>query len=298
MLCAGGAGADACDGDSGGPLLAPTTSRRYDRDPAAWRLVGVTSWGSPDCGTRPGVFARLAAPALRTILGAAPAGRPPQATVRPALLGEPRVDEVARCDPGTWTGTDADGPAELTESIYRVAGAQEPVRVATGPDAAHRLGEADVGAQLVCLVSARSAGGQTAAESALGAVVRPRPAPAPPAPLPGPPARPSVPVGSSPSPSGPSRLLPAPDRTAPRLTGLRRACARGRCVLRVRASEWVAAVVVRAGGRRVAVRLHRRGTGLVVRTARLPRGARRLTLVATDVAGNRSRAVVARLPRR
>lgn len=38
-------------GDSGGPLF----------DPVDGVLHGVTSWGSPDCGTKPSVFAKVAA---------------------------------------------------------------------------------------------------------------------------------------------------------------------------------------------------------------------------------------------
>ena len=46
MVCAGGSRADACRGDSGGPLTcernrAPGNKERY--------LCGIVSWGSPDC---------------------------------------------------------------------------------------------------------------------------------------------------------------------------------------------------------------------------------------------------------
>jgi hypothetical protein len=60
MVCAGGASIDTCNGDSGGPLMVP-------RD-GAYTVVGVTSWGSNVCATpnRPGVYARVGAPALNS----------------------------------------------------------------------------------------------------------------------------------------------------------------------------------------------------------------------------------------
>jgi len=58
MLCAGGAGADTCPGDSGGPLM---VSRRGE-----YTLAGVVSWGHPECAKPgfPGVYVRLGDPAL------------------------------------------------------------------------------------------------------------------------------------------------------------------------------------------------------------------------------------------
>ena len=61
MVCAGNEFSDTCGGDSGGPLMVPRLG--------AYALVGVTSWGSDQCGQsnypspanpiKPGVYARI-----------------------------------------------------------------------------------------------------------------------------------------------------------------------------------------------------------------------------------------------
>ena len=61
MFCARGTtGADTCLGDSGGPIAYRMGSAGQLDNPSAWRLVGVTSWGT-GCGNAefPGVYARL-----------------------------------------------------------------------------------------------------------------------------------------------------------------------------------------------------------------------------------------------
>jgi secreted trypsin-like serine protease len=64
MLCAGheDGSPDTCGGDSGGPL-----ARKVD---GRWRLVGVTSYGVPGCGSvgTYGVYAWVGSPVLRNWL--------------------------------------------------------------------------------------------------------------------------------------------------------------------------------------------------------------------------------------
>jgi secreted trypsin-like serine protease len=65
MVCAGflSGGIDTCNGDSGGPLQAPTGG--------SYRLVGITSWGD-GCArpNAPGVYTRVAGSAIRPLVGA------------------------------------------------------------------------------------------------------------------------------------------------------------------------------------------------------------------------------------
>ena len=61
MLCAGSMGHDACARDSGGPLVVPAGRGQF-------RLIGSISWGLDPCGRKPGVYTRLAAEPMRTVL--------------------------------------------------------------------------------------------------------------------------------------------------------------------------------------------------------------------------------------
>ena len=58
MICGGKQNKDACGGDSGGPLIANIDGK--------FTLVGVTSWGSSDCGSanNPGVYADISNPSM------------------------------------------------------------------------------------------------------------------------------------------------------------------------------------------------------------------------------------------
>ena len=59
QLCAGGEqGKDSCRGDSGGGLFTHQEGQNGDITP--WYLIGITSFGSKDCGNgRPGVYTRV-----------------------------------------------------------------------------------------------------------------------------------------------------------------------------------------------------------------------------------------------
>jgi len=68
QVCAGGEkGKDSCNGDSGGPLVINkfhkgSKNLTPDEEETRWYLVGVTSFGSKNCGSgRPGVYTRVTA---------------------------------------------------------------------------------------------------------------------------------------------------------------------------------------------------------------------------------------------
>jgi secreted trypsin-like serine protease len=79
MMCAGGAPgegpghADSCYGDSGGPLVAPGVAGVGDPSPAGDVLLGLVDFGN-GCGQAgyPGVYLRVADPAVARFLGADP----------------------------------------------------------------------------------------------------------------------------------------------------------------------------------------------------------------------------------
>jgi len=79
MMCAGGAPgegqghADSCYGDSGGPLVAPGVAGAGDTSPAGDVLLGLVDFGN-GCGQAgyPGVYLRVADPAVARFLGADP----------------------------------------------------------------------------------------------------------------------------------------------------------------------------------------------------------------------------------
>jgi trypsin len=106
MVCAGfivQGGTDTCQGDSGGPLMVPTTTS------PGWRLAGITSWGE-GCAVpgEPGVYTRIAAPALREWVanrvpgvvgsgGYAPPAPPPPAPVKKATKKRHTAKKTNRC---------------------------------------------------------------------------------------------------------------------------------------------------------------------------------------------------------
>jgi secreted trypsin-like serine protease len=64
MVCASAPAKDSCGGDSGGPMRRevqdPDHPRDADGNPVKRDvLVGVVSWGSPACGSAPGVYTRV-----------------------------------------------------------------------------------------------------------------------------------------------------------------------------------------------------------------------------------------------
>jgi secreted trypsin-like serine protease len=94
MVCAGypEGGTDTCEGDSGGPLLAPVSA-------AAFRLVAATSFGN-GCAQpgKPGVYARLAEGPIRDwIRSVAPEAFAPEPTAKKPAANAQTRRATRRC---------------------------------------------------------------------------------------------------------------------------------------------------------------------------------------------------------
>lgn len=295
MLCAGGTAAwggvvDSCLGDSGGPLVT---------DGPGAALAGVVSFGRDCADPRfPGVYTRLAEPAIHAFATAPfPAPRP-ELLARPAVQGVTAVGQVLACETGAWTGDPALAVTWLS-AVPRADGGVTAVRVEGGGPVL-RLGAGHAGRIVTCEVAAATGGGvRTAQARAVGPVTGGGTTAA------------EAPAGA------PREVLPA-DLVAPIVRVTRRRCAKRRCTITFRAADSggpaTRAIVTRtrltgcrkgrAGSRcRAARTMRATRVGRGVFTARTPRLAAaryRFRIVATDAAGNRSRArtVVLRVPRR
>lgn len=159
MFCAGlpPGGKDTCYGDSGGPVVAPAVASPDRSDPADWRLVGVVSWGE-GCAQPgfPGVYARLAAPALRAFATDPDPKPAPTIVTPPVLQGTGVVGVALSCTPGTVDG-------EVTSTTTTLT--------AFGPDGMTDLGPTytptadDIGSLVFCLQTAKGPGGETTTSS-------------------------------------------------------------------------------------------------------------------------------------
>ena len=92
-------GVDTCQGDSGGPIVAPLNDATIT-DPADWRLVGATSYGTGCADARwPGVYARVSDTEIYPFTGTTP---PVAGTA--TLTGEAKVGATLTCATDGWSG--------------------------------------------------------------------------------------------------------------------------------------------------------------------------------------------------
>ncbi|WP_210495554.1 serine protease [Patulibacter sp. SYSU D01012] len=277
MLCAGATGpgvvTDACQGDSGGPLVrhdggsvgpdGVTDLGHYDR------VVGLVSWGvSCGDGRFPGVYTRLASPAVQSIAALAdPPFRPDATGAAPAVQGLLAPGGTAHCTPGRWS-------IDLLtrEYTWRSVGAGGDVRLeGIGPDLP--VGAALVGRALSCEERVSSAGGtRTRAGGAPYAVV--------------------ATLAQAQALSGARTRRPATgaDLTPPTASITRGSCRTGRCAL---------TVVARQSSRPArAVRVtYARTSGCPTRGAARRRCSAPRSLRVARVAGGVFRGTTRRLPR-
>ena len=141
MLCAGyvEGGVDTCQGDSGGPIIAPTVASPSKRNPAHWRLVGVTSWGA-GCAVAgyPGVYARIADPVIRDwIIATIPAEDPVDTTLIDAEQEAAERQEEVPAELPPVTLLPVPEPAPAAAPPVQVA---PPAPVQTAPPAAAPVG--------------------------------------------------------------------------------------------------------------------------------------------------------------
>jgi hypothetical protein len=303
MFCAGvmTGGVDTCAGDSGGPIARALTSPSQLTNPAAWRLVGVTSWGT-GCGdaAKPGVYARLGAPDLRAFATDPDPTWSPVNMTEPAMPASAVPGDVVTCTPGTWTTPDA----TLTYEFHRLG--SPTTLVQAGPENTYTVTAAD-GAGIVCVELAANEGGTAWAQSPPTSVSVPAPPPTPVIPD-------GVPTGQIPSGNTPrvppddnvtGSVVGRTDARSPRAANARARCASRRCTVSVQVTDpapssgirrvtgtlrWKA--TCRRSGRRTTCTRTRRiaatkgsGTTWTLRTPRLPRGVATISIAAVDKSG-------------
>lgn len=145
LLCAESATSATCQGDSGGPLVVGSPAVE----------VGIVDFGKEGCPAGfPDAFTNLAAPEIRAFLEGNES--PPQAARDTALpkisfLGAaPATGVATTCEAGTWTGAPA-----LSYAFQATSGAT----LQSGASDTFAPVAANVGEQLVCIVTATNAGG-------------------------------------------------------------------------------------------------------------------------------------------
>ena len=102
QVCAGRPGVDSCFGDSGGPLVVnfddPINNLSYPL------LAGIVSYGNLDCdGSPPGVYTRVASPAILSYLTQPNPISAPRNASPPTVGGTAAVGETITCGAGSWS---------------------------------------------------------------------------------------------------------------------------------------------------------------------------------------------------
>ena len=295
MICAGGTGSapsgnkDTCQGDSGGPLAIDTNA---DPNVEAWELVGITSFGT-GCGRRdtPGSYAWVQSNILRPFLEAAvPAAPPGLPATSPTITGTLRVGSSVTCNAPALAG------ATPTRFIWFVVEGNNFTEVENTDRPTLTLPDSTLGSFIVCDVRYENAGGFTYSEAPADARIGPVQGALPPS-------------GISPGGTMTPTPLVARDTTRPRARVASVRCRRGRCTMKVRASD--AGGLVRGLSAKLTYKVRRCRTAAgrkrcrsVTRTRRLrparsrggftivkrlAPGRYKLSVVARDRSGNRSR---------
>jgi hypothetical protein len=172
FLCGSNTGGSACNGDSGGPVIAGTPST----------LVGIVDIVDIVEGQRcrfgaVNGFVNLAAPEVRDFIEGDEA--PPLAPRGGGVVIEGVIvaGHPLSCRPGSWSNRPA--------FIYAFINGANGQVLLQGPSPTYVLSEADVGRTILCQVQASNAGGTGIARTVALAPVKPAPPPPPPVGSPG-----------------------------------------------------------------------------------------------------------------
>lgn len=167
MMCAGklassqnnSDGIDACNGDSGSPLMV------FDGN--VWKVIGLTSWGY-DCGSSRawGVYARVSR--FLEWIHSKPIALP---YIRegeyPYVSGVPQVGQTLRCNKGNWQGEN------ISSYTYQWIDS-ESGRIARANKITYKVRPSDMGRQFNCSVTATNPGGSATADSDLAGPIFPQ----------------------------------------------------------------------------------------------------------------------------
>ncbi len=288
MVCAGTPGKDSCFGDSGGPLVTNFDDRLGVTVPV---LAGIVSYGDLDCdGSPPGVYTRVASPAIHSYLTQPNPISAPRNASPPTVGGTAAVGETITCGAGSWAGTDVSLDYQFLRGID---GRTTAAVTNLGAQQSYVVTSDDVGSQLACYVKAHNGGGMAYSQSTWSSTV---------------PAAPTIVPPSNQSPSQAPQ-----DTAAPVARITKTACTATRCTLTVAVTDvgFSAGIKTvqstvrstyrsrckRKGSHKtVACTKHRTSkpsvaaltsTRYKVVASKLPYGTQRFTIVAIDKAGHR-----------
>jgi trypsin len=169
FVCASAPGGSACNGDSGGPVVAGSPARLVGIVDIVQELEGQFCRASAVNG-----FVNLAAPEVRDFIDGSEA--PPLAPRGGGVVveGVLVVGHSLVCRPGSWSGNP-------TFTYAFVDGASGRL-LQQGPSATYALGEGDVGRTILCQLQASNAGGTGVARTFALPPIKPAPPPPPPPP--------------------------------------------------------------------------------------------------------------------
>ncbi len=282
--------ADACFGDSGGPLFSGTPGSPADR------LLGVVDFGA-GCAQKefPGVYQSVLEAKNRAFAGSNPPQAPLNLSV-PSITGAAQAGQTVSCDPGSWLGA----PEFLYRYFRDESTILHPFAVKAltpkySSSAAYAVQSGDAGTRIFCAVVAHNGGG---VGEAIGEDVNVSAAAQP---------APAVPAAAN----APAVVKPAAVPSPPTLRVVSSRCRGTSCAVNVHASKGTGAALVTAVDakltftRRVSCRKHGRratckrtfrrklaakatpGGHFVILATGLKPGPYTLTLVAIDKAGIR-----------